>query len=52
MGKHKKDWNNTPFDPYVEPDQKAKEFDQQYESNRDAHQPDWRDAQQYPEGSK
>lgn len=34
MGKHRKDWNNEPFDPYVEDQQKAKEFDAQYAQNK------------------
>lgn len=36
MGKRNKDWNNVPFNPYVEADQKASEFDKQYEQNRDS----------------
>lgn len=34
MGKHSKDWNNTPTDPKASPEQKAREFDKQYEQNR------------------
>jgi len=36
MGKHSKreDYNSKPFDPTLEPAQKAKEFDEQYGQNR------------------
>jgi hypothetical protein len=36
MGKHRKteDLNNKLFDPSVSPETKAKEFDQQYNQNR------------------
>lgn len=34
MGKHAKDWNNTPTNPYADAEQKAKEFDAQYAQNQ------------------
>lgn len=36
MGKHskKEDLNNKPFDSQAKPEQKAREFDQQYQGNR------------------
>lgn len=36
MAKHRKDFNNEPFDPYVDPQTKADDFDKQYEQNRDS----------------
>lgn len=36
MAKHRKDWNTEPTSPYVDPQQKASEFDAQYEQNHDA----------------
>lgn len=36
MGKHskKEDLNNKPFNTQAKPEQKAREFDQQYQQNR------------------
>ncbi len=34
MGKHSKDWNTTPVDPKADAQQKADEFDKQYEQNQ------------------
>lgn len=49
MAKHPKDLNNTPFDPYVEPDQKGREFDAQYEQNRQSGQAKEEAGQYRPE---
>lgn len=39
MGKHEKktDYNQKPFDPTLEPSEKAREFDEQYAQNNNKH---------------